>query len=102
MAHPLVTSHTTTNTFQRVPIDLTSARVPVGEVSVIPQRCKGCGYCIAFCPEQVLAFSAKINPKGYHYPEVTEGKESACVHCGFCTLVCPDMAIFTEEVVRHE
>lgn len=102
MAHPLLTPQHTVKNFQRVPIDLTSAKVPTGEVSVIPERCKGCGYCIAFCPEQVLTVSEGINPKGYHYPEVAEGKESSCVHCGFCNLVCPDMAIFTREVVSHE
>lgn len=102
MANPQSTVQHTSNVFQRVPMDLTAARVPVGEVSVIPGRCKGCGYCIAFCPEQVLAFSVKINPKGYHYPEVAAGMEASCVHCGFCSLVCPDMAIFTQEVVRDE
>jgi 2-oxoglutarate ferredoxin oxidoreductase subunit delta len=82
----------------RIPIDITAARVPQGEVYVIPERCKGCGFCIAFCPEQVLGTSEGINPKGYHYPVVARGKEEACIHCGFCNLVCPDMAIYTMEV----
>ena len=101
MARALLTPQAP-NTFQRIPIDLTSARVPLGEVAVIPERCKGCGYCMAFCPEQVLVASARINAKGYHYPEVAEGKEMSCVHCGFCNLVCPDMAIFTREVAHYE
>ena len=35
---------------------------------------------MAFCPEQVLVASARINAKGYHYPEVAEGKEMSCEH----------------------
>lgn len=83
---------------QRQPIDLPTVRVPVGQVFVIPERCKGCKFCIEFCPETVLAESDGINAKGYHFPVVAGGKESACVNCGFCRLVCPEFAIYTEEV----
>jgi formate hydrogenlyase subunit 6/NADH:ubiquinone oxidoreductase subunit I len=31
---------------------------------------------------------------GYHFPEISPGKESACIYCDFCTLVCPEFAIF--------
>ena len=81
----------------RRPIDAQSVSIPVGRVFVIPDRCKGCRFCIEFCPEEVLAESAAINPKGYHYPVVAPGKEQACVNCRFCQLVCPEFAIYTEE-----
>ncbi|MCC6491284.1 MAG: 4Fe-4S binding protein, partial [Candidatus Hydrogenedentes bacterium] len=42
--------------------------------------------------------SQDINPKGYHFPVVAEGKSDACIHCGFCDVVCPEFAIYTEEV----
>ncbi|MGQ9796798.1 4Fe-4S binding protein [Desulfosoma sp.] len=32
-------------------------------------RCKGCGYCIAFCPRDVLQESKRFNAKGYHPPK---------------------------------
>lgn len=67
---------------------------------MIPQRCKGCRFCIEFCPEKVLEFSEDFNSKGYHYPVVVGGKEDACVHCRFCDLICPEMAIYTAE--RHD
>ena len=73
-------------------------RVPVGQVYVISQRCKGCRFCIEFCPELVLVESEAMNAKGYHYPVVAEGRELACVNCGFCKLVCPEFAIYTEEL----
>jgi len=79
-------------------MDLAKAHIPVGEVHVIPGRCKECGFCVGFCPEQVLVFSAATNAKGYHYPEIAPDKQGACVHCGFCNLVCPELAIFTEEL----
>lgn len=81
----------------RKPLDSATVRVPVGQVYVISERCKGCRFCVEFCPESVLVESDGMNAKGYHYPVVAEGKERACIHCGFCNIVCPDFAIYTEE-----
>ena len=85
-------------TLIRVPLDSASVPIPVGQVFVLPDRCKGCRFCIEFCPEQVLIESEAMNAKGYHYPVVAEGKERACVNCDFCKLICPEFAIYTEEV----
>ena len=84
--------------FGREPLDRQRARVPRGQVYIIPDRCKGCGICIAYCPKRVLQESSILNEKGYHLPEVILGKEGACVHCQFCSLICPDFAIYTLEV----
>lgn len=84
-----------TKSRSRQPMDLAKAQVPLGQVYVIPERCKECGYCVSYCPEKVLSYSEDINIKGYHYPVVTSGKEDACVHCGFCDLICPELAIYT-------
>lgn len=82
----------------RQPMDLASAKVPVGQVHVIAERCKQCNFCINYCPTHVLEYSTDINAKGYHYPVVAKGKESACVHCKFCDLICPELAIYTTEM----
>lgn len=82
----------------RQPMDLLQAQVPLGRVHVIAERCKQCNFCIDYCPTDVLAYSDDVNAKGYHYPIVAQGKESACVHCRFCDLICPEMAIYTTQV----
>lgn len=81
----------------RKPLDSEQVLVPTGQVFVIAERCKGCRFCIEFCPEQVLAESTEINAKGYHYPVVAPAKEDTCINCAFCKLVCPEFAIYTEE-----
>lgn len=83
---------------KRQPMDMPLARVPQGDVHVIVERCKECGYCIEYCPTKVLVYTKDINAKGYHYPIVAEGKESACVHCRYCDLICPELAIYTTAV----
>ena len=81
----------------REPMDIDSAKIPVGRVHVIAERCKQCDFCITYCPTDVLEYSEDINAKGYHYPVVANGKERACVLCRFCDLICPELAIFTTD-----
>ena len=52
--------------------------------------CKGCGICVRFCPEQVLASDS-------------DGKAFArdpdkCIGCRLCEFRCPDLAITIQEV----
>jgi 2-oxoglutarate ferredoxin oxidoreductase subunit delta len=81
--------------FARTPLDVAEVVVPHGVVHLIPERCKGCKICIDLCPRDVLQVSAETNSKGYHLPEIVEGREDLCVHCEFCEMVCPEFAIFT-------
>ena len=66
-----------------------------GKLVIIEDRCKGCGFCVEYCPNDVLKISDKFNSKGYHPPELVN--EDECRYCGFCQLVCPDFAIFSLE-----
>jgi len=79
----------------RIPLDLDESSRREGQVFVVRERCKGCSFCVEFCPLDVLELSDEFNHKGYHPPRVRPDKAHACVACGFCTLVCPEYAIFS-------
>jgi 2-oxoglutarate ferredoxin oxidoreductase subunit delta len=81
-------------TYWRQPLDRHRIQVPVGIVHIIEERCKGCGFCVEFCPQEALVMSRRTNAKGYHPPEVTE--ETRCIDCELCALLCPDFAIYVE------
>lgn len=64
------------------------AKVESKELKINPAWCKGCGICVAFCPQSALEM---VNGK------VQLKKENQCTLCGLCELRCPDYAIFIEE-----
>ncbi|MGE5488874.1 MAG: ferredoxin family protein [bacterium] len=63
-----------------------------GNVSINVERCKGCGFCVEFCPTKVLGLSSAFNSKGYHPPHVVALEK--CSGCDLCGMYCPDFAIF--------
>ena len=77
----------------RQPPSFVKATVPRGDVRIIVDRCKGCGFCVEYCPKDVLVLSQGFNRKGYHPPEVV--KHGQCVNCNLCEMICPDFAIFS-------
>jgi 2-oxoglutarate ferredoxin oxidoreductase subunit delta len=62
------------------------------EWNVIKDFCKGCNFCIEFCPVDALEESDKLNAKGVHPPRLKN--EDACIGCGLCERICPELAIF--------
>ena len=71
-------------------------------------RCKGCGFCVEFCPKQILQMSDDLNVRGIHYASMKNASGSPlpestihnpqstiprCTGCAICALVCPDVAI---------
>ena len=85
--------------YWRQPLDRDSIQVPHGIIHIIEERCKGCGFCVEFCPQDVLIMSKRTNARGYHPPELIE--DSHCINCGLCTLLCPDFAIYVESGGTH-
>ncbi len=81
--------------YWRKPLDQDKIKVPCGIIHIIEDRCKGCGFCVEFCPQGVLVMSKSTNSKGYHPPEINDSKH--CVNCGLCSLLCPDFAIYIED-----
>jgi len=71
-------------------------KVVRGKVIVEWEMCKGCGFCVEFCPSDALVLSPKFNAKGYH-PPVLKNPER-CSGCGLCGTFCPDFAIFGHRV----
>ena len=65
---------------------------PRGQVIINSELCKGCGFCIEFCPADVLDFSNTFNAKGYHPPSAARPEN--CTGCDLCGIYCPDFAIF--------
>lgn len=53
--------------------------------------CKGCGYCIKYCPKKVLEMGKERNKRGHFYPFMTD--ESKCISCAICATMCPEGAI---------
>jgi len=63
-----------------------------GSVVITVERCKGCGFCVEFCPSKALRLSDQYNAKGYHPPVLIS--RDLCNGCNMCGLLCPDFAIF--------
>ena len=59
-----------------------------GRVRTFDNWCKGCGLCIAFCPQKVF----EAGPEGH--PIVAH--EERCTACNWCYYHCPDFAIRIE------
>ena len=81
--------------FWEKPFGKEKPKTVCGEIHIINDRCKGCSFCIEYCPRDVLEVSKDFNKKGYHPPIVV--KPDMCTFCGLCEMICPDFAIFVTE-----
>lgn len=79
----------------RTPLDSKKIQLPKAEITIKPDLCKGCDFCIEFCPRKVLEKSDQLNKRGIYPPRVAD--ESKCTICGFCAAICPDFAISVKE-----
>lgn len=77
--------------YWRKPLDQAQAQAPRYRICVLADRCKECGFCIQFCPRNVLNVSAEFNAKGYH--PVCADSAKMCAGCGLCEMICPEFAI---------
>ncbi|MDH5266063.1 MAG: 4Fe-4S binding protein [Candidatus Bathyarchaeota archaeon] len=64
------------------------------QIYINEEFCKGCGFCVHFCPTKVLVMSNKLCPKGNFVAVVKDPDK--CTACRLCELVCPDFAISIE------
>lgn len=82
--------------FWRKPLDSDTVKPPRGKIHILKELCKGCSFCVEYCPKEVLELSEEFNKKGYHPPIAV--KEEDCVACGLCELICPEFAIYAEVI----
>ena len=71
--------------------DNTETATTPGQIHINKERCKGCGYCVDFCPRDALKMSNELNTRGYLLPMVDD--ETKCSACGYCEAICPEFAI---------
>ena len=64
---------------------------------VDPDRCTGCGRCVAICPPHVL-WLANEHPKGWGSKLAVLHDEPLCTGCAKCAVVCPFEAIRMERM----
>lgn len=62
------------------------------------ELCKGCGLCVAACPEEIIVLAAQINGMGFHPATVTELEK--CKGCAMCARMCPDVVIEIKREVQ--
>lgn len=62
-------------------------------ISVVGDRCCGCGSCAAACP--VSCLTMKPDSCGFVHP----GYESGCIGCGKCAKACPVLTVGNEDRV---
>ncbi len=67
------------------------AKVAGSKVDVDKTKCKGCQYCLIYCPKHCFKMSEDVNRHGVHYAEFIGKAE--CISCGLCAAVCPDICI---------
>lgn len=60
-------------------------------VEIEEKFCKGCGFCVKYCPKGVLALQKERSRKGY-FPAKAAAPGN-CIGCLSCTAVCPEAAI---------
>lgn len=71
-----------------------------GVVEIKREVCKGCSFCVEFCPTGALELDSTYNAKGYHPPILAHPDK--CTGCDLCGLFCPDFAIFGMRVDTKE
>jgi 2-oxoglutarate ferredoxin oxidoreductase subunit delta len=70
------------------------------KVEINEKLCKGCYFCIRFCPVGVFVRSDVIGDLGYNLARVEFPEK--CTGCKACLLYCPDLATAVEEEKEAE
>ncbi|MDZ4231024.1 MAG: FAD-dependent oxidoreductase [Dehalococcoidales bacterium] len=66
------------------------------EVTVYPENCKECGYCMEVCGLGIITPTTTFNKKGYRPVEAKSSDR--CIGCLKCFFSCPDYAIDVKDI----
>ncbi len=66
-------------------------RTPKALPAIDPERCTGCGWCVAVCAPHVLS----LQPQGWEKRSHLDDP-AACTGCALCAVRCPFGAIAME------
>lgn len=62
------------------------------KMTVLSDKCKGCGLCTTACPKKIVVIGKNNrNSKGYFTAICTD--QDLCISCAMCAVICPDCAI---------
>ena len=81
--------------YWRTPLDIEDRPKKKYRILIIEDRCKGCNFCIEYCPQKILEAAVYFNAKGYHPPVYED--PGMCMGCDFCQIICPEFCIFVKE-----
>ena len=62
-----------------------------GAIEIVPERCKGCGLCVEFCPKRGIRLADCADGRGICI--AVHCDEDSCTGCAICAAVCPDVAV---------
>ena len=65
----------------------------MAHIKIDRDRCKGCYFCIKYCPRNLIRISTEHNHLGYFPAEFVDDEENRCTGCKTCAVMCPDTAI---------
>jgi 2-oxoglutarate ferredoxin oxidoreductase subunit delta len=63
----------------------------MAKLVISEERCKSCGICVEFCPQDCLEISQGLNAQGYRPVALKDAQE--CKACAICARMCPDVVI---------
>ena len=56
----------------------------MAHIKIDRDRCKGCYFCIEFCPRNLIKISEQHNALGYFPAEFNQEEEDKCTGCKTC------------------